>query len=55
VASGRFWIGVLIVLGLGATMLVLSMSRNGGCLPWQERVGIRSDTFSEMRGITRCK
>ena len=55
VANSKFWIGVLLILAFVGVMLVLSMSENGGCLPWQERVGVKGDTFSGMKGITRCR
>jgi hypothetical protein len=51
----RVLIAVAILAVLTGAMLLLSVAQNDGCLPWQERVGTRGDTFAEVEGNTRCR
>jgi hypothetical protein len=51
----RVLIAAAILAVLTAAMLLLSVAQNDGCLPWQERVGTRGDTFAEVEGNTRCR
>ena len=48
-------IGLVILGVLAGAMLLLSMSQNDGCLPWQERVGTPGDTFAGREGVTVCR
>ncbi len=51
----RFLIAAAVLAVLAGAMLLLSVAQNDGCLPWQERVGPRGDTFAEVEGNSRCR
>lgn len=51
----KFLLTVVIVGAVGIAMLLLSMSQNDGCFPWQESVGTQGSPFSGTKDNTVCR
>lgn len=48
----KFAIPVAVIV-VAVVLMALTIA-NEGCLPWQERVGVRDGLFGSQETITRC-
>lgn len=51
----NFLLALLIGALLLGAILLIGMSQNDGCLPWQESVGNQGSPFSETEDQTVCR
>jgi hypothetical protein len=51
----RLTLAVVVLALLFGTMLLAFSARNGGCLPWQERVGYGDGPLGPGQDFSTCR